>query len=166
MSVTRELVLKIARLAGDERGDAATRAIAWAKLEALQTAYPELFWIDEEPAPATAPEAAADAPGWSDVATGDEKPEDPNAPPARFMDLSKWDTTANGHRSHILLHGKTRRELFRVVLFRHKKTPTHGWLRIDLRTEAQVFSQIKHHTIREAMLDLWTDCLRARRAKP
>jgi hypothetical protein len=155
---TRELIMKIARLAGDERGDAATRAIAFAKLEAVQAAHPELFRIAGE-APATAPETATDAPGWSDVTTEDEKPAPPKGPPAWFMDLSGWQETANRNRSIVVTFRTTGRE-FRIVLFRHKKTPTHGWLRINTATEEQVLSQIKHHTLREAMVDAWVECRR------
>jgi hypothetical protein len=64
---TRELILKIAALAGDERGDPMVRAVAYEKLTALQDIYPHLFWAPGEDAP-TAPLELEDTPPWTDVA--------------------------------------------------------------------------------------------------
>ena len=65
---TRELILKIAALAGDERGDPMVREIAYAKLAALKDAYPHLSWAPPgEDAPTAPPEPGA--PPWADVAT-------------------------------------------------------------------------------------------------
>jgi hypothetical protein len=62
---TRELILKIAALAGDERGDPAIRAVAYEKLAVLKDIYPHLFWMPGEDTPTAPPEP--DAPPWADV---------------------------------------------------------------------------------------------------
>jgi hypothetical protein len=44
--ITRETLLRIAAIAGDERADPATRDIAWRKLEDFKEQYPDLFVIE------------------------------------------------------------------------------------------------------------------------
>jgi hypothetical protein len=96
MPVTRELILKIARLAGDERGDPRTREAAFDKLVAFKETHPHLFVL-------ATPEG--DAAPWSDVAdVGDDAPQAP--PPTkgkpRFMDIRNWDVTAAGNPTIIV----------------------------------------------------------------
>jgi hypothetical protein len=137
---TRELVLKIARLAGDERGDAATRAIAFAKLEALRAEHPHLFVLEESPP------TAEDAAPWSDVA--DVADDAPQAPPptkgkARFMDIRNWKATAAGNPT---ITATVRGVEFRVVLFKYKRSPAYGFLIINTDTDKETFSERRYPT--------------------
>lgn len=133
---TVDLILKIARLAGDERGDPRIREIAHAKLANLKAAYPHLFVLETptEPAP------------WSDVAdVADGAP--PSPPPtkgkARFMDIRNWDVTAAGNATITVT---VRGVGFKVVLFKHKRTPTWGYLLIDTDTDVETFSNVRYPT--------------------
>lgn len=144
---THELLIKIAKLAGDERGNPMVRQIALDKLAAFQQTHPHLFWIEGEGDPLP----------WTDVATDADAPEPP-APPisandkARFMNVAKWMRTANGNLSIVIA---VKGVDYRVVLFKYKKTPMFGWLRIDVDIDAQVFSQMKYATHDEARIGAW-----------
>jgi hypothetical protein len=142
---TRELIMKIAALAGDERGDPMVRAVACEKLAVLKDIYPHLFWMPDGDEPAA--QAATEAPSmWADVADVSEAPSPP--PPARygskawFMDIKNWDTTAKGNPSIVVMAKGVE---LRVVLFRYKKAPTQwGFLLIDTRTDATTFSDRRY----------------------
>jgi hypothetical protein len=45
--ITRETLLRIAAIAGDERADPMTRDVAWRKLADFKQQYPDLFVVDE-----------------------------------------------------------------------------------------------------------------------
>jgi hypothetical protein len=59
MSVTKERFVKIAAIAGDMRGDPATRAMARAMLEEIHATNPELFVVEKVP-------SIDDSPPWDD----------------------------------------------------------------------------------------------------
>jgi hypothetical protein len=145
---TRELILKIARLAGDERGDAATRAIAYAKLADLKAAHPHLFVI-ETPEDNDAP--------WSEVADVEDAPPTPAGGPvdkrkARFMDHSSWSDTAKGNPC---IEVTRKGVAYKVVLFEYKKSPMIGFLLINEDTDEQTFSNARYKTYGEARLGAW-----------
>jgi hypothetical protein len=123
------LIEKIRRVAEDARGDPRTRAIAQEKLAILKRAEPPRK--AQHPGMKVAPEYAV----------------------FRYMDLGNWRRTASGNSTytHTLADGRP----IRTVLFAHKKSPTFGWLLIDLERDAQTFSQIKYATIGEAHQAAW-----------
>jgi hypothetical protein len=132
-----EKLKKIRALANDHRGDPATRAIAQAALKR---------YAQEPPRPA--PQPGADPrdhqhPGMRTSAEYDR---------FRFMDLSTWKITANGNQTHLIVHkGKQ----YRIVLFRHKKRPTYGWMRIDVIADSDPVFSGAFRTIGEAHADAW-----------
>jgi hypothetical protein len=136
-----EKLAKIRALANDVRGDPATRAIAKAALKRYASSD------------AAIPEQEL----WNN-ARNPPNPRMQNTPEYnrfRFMDLSNWRTTANGNPTHLIVHkGKS----YRVVLFKHKKRPTHGWMRIDTITDATEFSGA-FKTVEEAHADAWKSLL-------
>jgi hypothetical protein len=89
MPPTRDLLLKIARLAGDERGDPATRAVAMAKLEEIHATYPELFVLEK---------ARPTAPAFEDEGDIFRAPP-PSGNPERdaFLDPRFWRQSAKGN---------------------------------------------------------------------
>jgi hypothetical protein len=101
-----------------------------------------------------------DAPPWSDVADveGARTP----APPkpltakdrARFMDVRNWRETSNGNPSILLM---VKGAEYRVVLFKHKKTPTFGALRINTDTDESTFMRGWRPTREEARLGAWRE---------
>ena len=146
---TRETILKIAAVAGDERGDAMVRQVAYEKLAALKDIYPHLFWTPGQNAPMALSEPDGE-PSWADVATDVDNTSAPPPRPARygtkawFMDIRNWDVTAKGNPS-ITIRGKSAER--RVVLFRYKKAPMQwGFLVIDTRTDETTFSERRYRT--------------------
>jgi hypothetical protein len=130
-----EKLAKIRALANDPRGDPATRSIAQAALKR----YAE---TDRNEKPSASPYRNPPNPRMRTSPEYDKY---------RFMDLGNWRTTANGNPTHLIVHkGKS----YRVVLFKHKKRPTHGWMRIDVITEATEFSGA-FKTVEEAHADAW-----------
>jgi hypothetical protein len=85
-------MLKIARLAGDERGDPQTRAVAYAKLEPFYKTNPELFAVER--APSTPWRVVDGDPSpWMEppvVNHDDEAEED-------FCDVRNWRHSAKGN---------------------------------------------------------------------
>jgi hypothetical protein len=128
---------KIKALANDPRGDPATRAIAQAALKR---------YAAEPPRPT--PQQNANLhnqqhPGMRTSAEYDRY---------RFMDLGSWKTTANGNPTHLIVHkGKS----YRIVLFKHKKRPTHGWMRIDIIADIDPVFSNSFATQSEAHADAW-----------
>jgi hypothetical protein len=123
---------KIRAMAQDTRGDPATRAIAQQILERYQ---------EQEP-----------------VKTPPRNQRHPGLRPTfehqryRFMDLEQWKVTANGNRTILVgPYGPS----YRVTLFKHKKTPTYGWLVLDVLTEETIFSKSKYATLGEAHRGSW-----------
>lgn len=69
-----------------------------------------------------------------------------------FMDLDNWGQSASGNYVHTT---KWENRDYRFVLFKHKKTPTWGWLRVDIKTESETWSRNKYATLREAHESAW-----------
>jgi hypothetical protein len=92
MSITRDKLLKVAKLVGDPACDAGTRAAGMALLEKFHAPHPHLFTLD--PPSATAPPRQ----DFDDVA----KPA-----PARSRDferedyLRNWDISAKGNATKL-----------------------------------------------------------------
>jgi hypothetical protein len=140
--MTPEKLAKIRRLAGDLRGDPATRMIA---LEILRR-----YEKTEEP-------------------TFHDIPDEPQNPPNprmrnseeyeryRFMSLRDWRRSAAGNPVHVFTW---KGHPYRVTLFKHKKTPTWGWLRVHLGTEEEIWSG-RFSTIEEAHKAAWTSLMTA-----
>jgi hypothetical protein len=63
------------------------------------------------------------------------------------MDISRWRETANGNLLIVIV---VRGVGYRVVLFKHKKTPTFGALRINTDTDESTFMRGWHPTREEA----------------
>jgi hypothetical protein len=131
-----EKLEKIRALANDTRGDPATRAIAQAALKRYAAEPPK-----PPPRPGVDPHNYQH-PGMRTSPEYDRY---------RFMDLGAWKTTTKGNPTYVMVH---RGRSYRIVLFRHKKRPTHGWMRIDTITEDVVFSGA-FSTIGEAHNDAW-----------
>lgn len=69
-----------------------------------------------------------------------------------FMNLDTWDETVNGnYRTNIKWQGRA----YRFILFRHKKTPTWGWLRADIANNTESWSRNKYATLEEAHQSAW-----------
>lgn len=132
--MTPEKLEKIRRLAEDVRGDPATRAIAQAALKRYAKEdpvnNPHDVWRDPR------------HPGMKTSAEYDRY---------RFMDLATWRKSANGNPTHAIVMGG---KLWRVVLFKHKKTPTWGWMRIDTINDETEFSG-RFSTLAAAHEDAW-----------
>jgi hypothetical protein len=123
--MTPDKLEKIRKLAADVRGDPATRAIAQAALKRYA----------QPPQPKTVP-------GIKPSAEHDRY---------AFMDVGMWRTTANGNPTRFVDHkGRT----YRIVIFKHKKTPTWGWMRIDVDADETEFSG-RFSSLSEAHRDSW-----------
>jgi hypothetical protein len=140
--MTPQRLAKIRALATDMRGDPATRMVA---LEILRR-YEKV----EEPA-------------FYDVKDEPQNPANPRMRNSdeyeryRFMSLRDWRRSAAGNPVHVFtLKGRP----YRVTLFKHKKTPTWGWLRVDLRTDEEIWSG-RFSTIEEAHKAAWTSLMTA-----
>lgn len=133
MTDHRTLYEKIRAIAEDQRGDPATRAAAQRKLASFK--------------PAWTPPPNKRHPGlWPS----------PEHERYTFMDLSNWNRTVNGNRSHVITHkGVT----YRVVLFEYKKIPDYGWSRFETVMRDAVFSG-RFHTLGEAHRDAWTQLMK------
>jgi hypothetical protein len=141
MPVDADLVRKIALLASDERAHLRIREIAFEKLAAFKLSHPHLFVLaTPKPALRQAQDEGENDASWSDVADVPGARTEP-APlsardRARFMDAQNWRETSNGNVSILI----TVKEVeYRVVLFKHKKTPTFGALRINTKTDQTTF---------------------------
>ena len=133
-----ELIEKIKRLADDARGDPATRQRAQEKLEAYRGSFPHLF---ETPKPKPQPRD----PRVHGMRT------DPVYDHYVFTDLASWDKTKNGNLVYTVYHKGIN---YKIVLFKHKKTDTYGWMRVDTFNDTTEFSG-RFRTIGEAQGDAW-----------
>jgi hypothetical protein len=138
VTITKELLLKIARLAGDERGDPATRAVAMAKLEVYHLSHPELFVLD--PAPST------EAP--DDVEWGDVEPDKPNADREEFLRPSAWRSSAKGNPWRLY------RKLSITIFPDQYGDGLFKWCCSDSHP---VFSRDRFATVRDAQIDCWLE---------
>jgi hypothetical protein len=119
--VTPEKLAKIRALAEDLRGDPATREIARAALRRYAKEEP-LEFHDVPPAPEN-PAGMRNAPEYEQYV---------------FMSLRNWGRVkSTGNFVHTCSH---KGRGYRVVLFSHKKTPTFGWLRVDVASNVEVWS--------------------------
>jgi hypothetical protein len=157
MPVDADLIRKIALVAGDERGHPRIREIAFGKLAAFKISHTHLFVL---PMSEDDPEGEDDAPPWSDVADVEGVRGPPPPAPltakdrARFMDAQNWRETTNGNVSILIMVNDIE---YRVVLFKHKKTPTFGALRIDTDTDQTTFMHGWWLTREEARLGAWQE---------
>jgi hypothetical protein len=149
-----ELIKKIQALANDARGDPATRARAQEKLASLRKTHPDLF----HEADIKAKFGGDPRNQWRDVRP-DPRVHGMRMDPAYeyfiFSDLNLWDETKTGNKTIVLFHKGVN---FRIVLFRHKKTPTWGWMRIDDFHHTTEFSG-RFKTIEEAQSDSWASLM-------
>jgi len=148
--VDLDLIRKIEAVALDERGDARIREIAIGKLEAYQTSHPHLFAELTKEHLATSYRAEKDEAPWSDVT--DVGPKPPTKGKARFMDIRSWRETTNGNPTITLMMNGVE---LRIVLFKYKKAPDFGWLRIDTLTDKTTFCQACYATEAEAHQAAW-----------
>ncbi len=137
-----ELLQKIRALADDERGDPATRARAQEKLEVYRSSHPHLF---EAPKPRRPPPD----PRVHGLRT------DPVYDYYVFTDLSHWNRTKNGNLIYNVYHKGIN---YKIVLFKHKRTDTYGWMRVDTFNDTTEFSG-RFRTIGEAQGDSWADLM-------
>jgi hypothetical protein len=131
---------KIRRLAEDIRGDPATRMIAREILARYQT-EPSFSDVEPEPEPKNPPNPR--------MRNSDEYERH------MFMSLSNWGRVkATGNFVHTATH---KGRGYRIVLFKHKRTPTYGWLRVDAARNQEVWSG-RFNSLPEAHKDAW-ECL-------
>ena len=136
------LVEKIRALADDQRGDPATRARAQEKLDAIRGSHPHLF----EERPARKPPSDPRVHGLRT---------DPAYEYYLFTDLSLWRRTKAGNPTHVLHHKGIN---YRIVLFKHKRSDTYGWMRQDNFHNTTEFSG-RFKTLGEAHGDSWADLM-------
>jgi hypothetical protein len=137
--MTPDKLEKIRRLAEDVRGDPATRAIAQAALKRYAQPQPKPKFRDVPPRPETVPGVRPSA--------------DYNQ--YTYLNLGLWRKSTSGNPTRVIDHrGRT----YRVVIFKHKKTPTWGWMRADVDTEDTVFSS-RFTSMAEAHRDSWSSLM-------
>ena len=124
---------KIRALAADKRGDPATRQVAIEILKRYEA------FVDDEPT-------------WT------PPPKNPSGPgntfdyeKQAFMSLRDWKRSTAGNFVHTCTF---KGRAYRVVIFKHKKTPTYGWLRVDIMRDEEVWSG-RFRDIQEAHQDAW-----------
>ena len=54
-----------------------------------------------------------------------------------FTDLGNWDRTRSGNLVFNVYHKGVN---YKIVLFKHKKTDTYGWMRVDTFNDRTEFS--------------------------
>jgi hypothetical protein len=134
---TAEIIKKIRAVADDKRGDPRTRAVAQAKLEAYKLSHPQLFATWNPPP---------------------RNPQDPGMKVSdeyakyRYMDLGNWGKSSKGNPTHLVNH---KGRGYRVVLFSHRRTPTFGFLIVDVQRDASTFSDLFYKTLSEAHRGAW-----------
>lgn len=131
--MTPDKLEKIRRLAEDHRGDPATRAIAQAALKRYA----------EEP-------SFQEAPRYRDVRHPGVKTS-AEFDRFKFMDLGSWKKSASGNPVYSIARNGVP---YKIVLFRHKKSPTFGWMRINTFNDETEFSG-RFLTIGEAHEAAW-----------
>jgi hypothetical protein len=139
--VTPDRLAKIKAMAEDARGDPATRAIAQSILKryAQEPPKPEFRDVEYKDPRHPGVRTGADYEKW------------------RYMDLSAWRKTGNGNPACLVtgLDGRP----YRIVLFRHKKTPTFGWMVVDIDRDETEFSNHKFTSMAEAHKDAWKNLM-------
>ena len=151
-----ELLIKIARLAGDERGDPMVRRNAFdSSLDSSKAIriYSPRARRQRHPSSRTPRRCGLtfSAPDVEDKPAARAKgPVDKRR--ARFMDHTSWSETAKGNPSiEIVWRGVA----YRIVLFEYKKSPMVGFLLINEDTDEQTFSQLRYKTYGEARAGAW-----------
>jgi hypothetical protein len=145
--LTPEKLEKIRRLANDVRGDPATRAIAQAALKRYAQGEPEPQFRD--------------IPKYEDRVHPGMR-QSPDYIHRRFADLGTWDRTkSGGNPTTMVIHAG---RAYRIVLFKHRKSPTYGWMRIDTVTDETEFSG-KFQTMAEARDAAWTSLMQTSRSR-
>lgn len=128
---------KIRRLAEDHRGDPATRAVA---MDVLKRYGGD---IHRPASSATRPQPASPLhPGMR---------QSPEYQQFRFMDIGSWRRSAAGNP---IFSVANKGRQYRIVIFRHKKSPTYGWLRTDTFTNEAEWSG-RFATMELAHADAW-----------
>lgn len=130
---------KIRALANDARGDPATRAVAQSILKR---------YARDEPKP-----KFRDVPHVDPRVHGLRR--DPLYEHYLYTDLSQWDKTKAGNPTYQLFH---RGIVYRIVLFKHRRTDTYGWMRIDTDHDETEFSG-RFNTMAEAQADGWVQLM-------
>lgn len=155
MQLTPQKIAAIKALADDERGEPNTRAAAKAKLEQYRAQHPEMFVNHFEKLYEEMKNAK-----WGGGGYTVKNPPNPRTQPRedyskwRFMDMGNWKESSNGnYYTGIYINGTS----WNITIFRHKKTPTWGWVRRNqnLFDGVAVFSEPKFDTIGEAQRDAW-----------
>jgi hypothetical protein len=138
--VTPEKLAKIKALAEDVRGDPATRMIAKDILRRYNREPPPSFH-DVEDVP-------QNPPGMRNSNEYEQY---------RFMSLHNW---GRSKISNNLVHNFTHKgRAYRVILFAHRKTPTYGWLRIDVARNNETWSS-KFSSMPAAHADAWASLMK------
>ena len=140
--MTPEKLAKIRALAEDMRGDPATRLVALGILRRELLRH-----------------AKAEEPVWHDIPDTPRNPpgvqNDPDYERHTFMSLHNWGKSGNGNFVHTTTwKGRG----YRIVLFKHKKTPTWGWLRVDVLRSQEVWSG-RFDNIQGAHQDAWRNLM-------
>jgi hypothetical protein len=139
--MTPQKLAKIRALAEDTRGDPAIRAVALQILRRYEKVEEPTFHdVKDDPY---------------------RNPPNPRMQNSEdyeryvFMNLHAWRRSAAGNPVHNLTW---KRRAYRVTLFKHKKTPTWGWLRVNMNTDEEVWSG-RFSTIEEAHKAAWTSLM-------
>lgn len=131
--MTPEKLTKIRALANDDRGDPATRAVAQSILKR---------YAKEEPKSRSAPRSDPRVHGLR---------RDPTYEYHLYCDLSQWDKTKAGNYTYLLYRNGIS---YRIVLFKHRRSDTYGWMRVNTNEDDTEFSG-RFDTIEEAQRDAW-----------
>jgi hypothetical protein len=152
MTISHETLVKIARLAGDERGDAATRAVAWAKLHELHelhAEHPEMFVVE-------APQIET-----PDVSDEHERraPEDPEQ--RAFFLMKNWGRSSRNPDNLVhVIDGD-----IIVTVFHNKRHPGAWSWSVKREDQPVVFSAYPLVSELEAMRDAWTNEIAPKRRR-
>jgi hypothetical protein len=139
MKPSRDRLLSIARLAGDERGNEHERAVAYAMLEMYQARFPDLFVIEAPPL------ETPRKPGFSDIDLEPEGAFDPELEEF-FRD---WGMKAKGNAYKTLSD-------CRITIFPDKYRPGYfAWCVAWERVDKPIFSQAKFPSELAAQRDAW-----------
>ena len=72
-----------------------------------------------------------------------------------FTDLGRWGRTKSGNLVFNIYHQGIN---YKIVLFKHKRTDTYGWMRVDTFNDKTEFSG-RFTTIGEAQGDAWASLM-------
>lgn len=134
--MTPEKLTKIRALANDARGDPATRAVAQEILK--RYAKPSLEKRFKEFKTRLDPRVHG-------------LRRDPTYEYHLYCDLSQWDKTKAGNYTYLLYRNGIS---YRIVLFKHRRSDTYGWMRVNMSEDDTEFSG-RFDTIGEAQRDAW-----------